>query len=91
MCTLGVGNDPGICNGCSCAADCAPSDITANDLFGCGTIGGFAGNCDVLDRTSGNACGTIGFPWSCEGNGCDESLTVTKLGPEGGGVLCCAD
>jgi hypothetical protein len=31
-------------------------------------------------------------PWDCtRSSGYDEALVVIKTGPEGGGVLCCAD
>ncbi len=93
ICTLGTITDPDVCNGCSCATNCEQNDSTANDLFGCGTLGNAAsGNCGVLDLTSGNGCLALGSPWLCEaGGGCNEANAVTKLGPEGGGVLCCAD
>lgn len=91
ICTLGTGTDPGFCNGCSCQSGCAQLDTTANDLFGCGTVGNFPAECGVLDRTSGNQCGALGFPWSCTGDDCGESLSVVKVDATGGGVLCCID
>ncbi|MDC3956001.1 MopE-related protein [Polyangium jinanense] len=94
ICALGTETDPNICTAASCVADCAPSDVTANDLFGCGTLGiPNDGNCGVLTMTSGNVCSAIGGPWWCGGpnDGYDEAHAVVKLGPEGGGVLCCAD
>lgn len=95
ICTLGTLTDPNVCTGGSCATDCAQNDATANDLFGCGSLGMVNdGNCGVLDRTSGNICGVIGAPWWCGANlggGYDEANVVIKLGPEGGGVLCCVD
>ncbi|MDI3289140.1 MopE-related protein [Polyangium sp. 15x6] len=93
ICTLGTNTDPDICNGCSCGGDCATTELTANDLFGCGTLGNSNdGNCGVLDVTSANACGALFAPWQCGGGDlCAEAHIVTKLGPEGGGVLCCAD
>jgi len=93
ICTLGTLTDPDVCNGCSCATGCAQNDTTANDLFGCGTLGfPNAGNCGVLDVTSGNGCGALFWPWQCGSvDACSEGNGVTKVGPEGGGVLCCAD
>jgi hypothetical protein len=91
ICTLGSGMDPSICNGCSCAADCAQNTLTANDLFGCGSIGNSPGACGALTRTSGNLCSALGSPWSCGNDGCGEANQVTKPSPTGGGVLCCID
>lgn len=94
LCALGNGVDPAVCNGCSCAANCAQTSLTANDLFGCGSIGASATSCGVLDRFSNNLCGALGAPWSCggpNGNACDEANLVTKSASEGGGVLCCED
>jgi len=92
VCTLGMLVDLDLCSGCSCASGCAPNDTTANDLFGCGTLGAPpAGDCGVLDVSSWNACDALGAPWVCGGDGCNESNAVVKLGPQGGGVLCCAD
>jgi hypothetical protein len=90
ICALGNNVDPNVCDGCSCAPDCAPSAIVANDVFGCGTLGADAGNCGVLDRFSGNGCNGLGAPWSCLG-GCDEANGITKAESGAGGVLCCAD
>ncbi|WP_170229515.1 MopE-related protein [Polyangium fumosum] len=92
ICTLGTDEDPDICNGCSCGGNCKTTELTANDLFGCGTLGEFHDNCGVLNVTSNNGCGALFWPWQC-GNGdlCAEAHNVTKPGPEGGGVLCCAD
>ena len=94
LCALGTGTDPSICNGCSCAGDCAQTSLIANDLFGCGSLGSDATSCGVLDRTSQDGCSALGAPWSCDGptgNGCDEANVVTKGGSAGGGVLCCSD
>jgi len=91
ICALGDSQDPSLCTGCSCAEGCATSDLTGNDLFGCGTIGQPISNCGVLEVTSTNGCATIGFPWQCGGDLCDEASNVVKVSPEGGGVLCCAD
>jgi hypothetical protein len=91
-CALGNDVNPMVCNGCSCATDCAQTPLTANDLFGCGSIGTSATSCSVLDRTSSNLCADLGPPWSCgNGNGCAEASLVTKAASDGGGVLCCAD
>jgi hypothetical protein len=92
VCTLGNETDPSICNGCSCAQGCAPSPITANDLFGCGSTGEVPyEDCGVLDRFSNNLCGQVGSPWNCGDDGCNEANRVTKTSAAGGGVLCCAD
>jgi hypothetical protein len=91
ICALGASKDPGVCNGCSCASDCATTKFTANDLFGCGTFGFSLDGCGVLDRTTGNLCSGVGSPWTCGSNGCDEANQVAKPGPAGGGVLCCAN
>ncbi|MEO5726842.1 MAG: MopE-related protein [Byssovorax sp.] len=94
LCALGSGANPSVCNGCSCATDCAQTALTANDLFGCGSDGAIADSCGVLDRTSNNLCAQIGSPWSCGAagsSGCDEASVVTKTSSAGGGVLCCMD
>jgi hypothetical protein len=91
ICTLGTLTDPGICNGCSCGENCAASDLTANDLFGCGTLGGPISNCGILEVVSGNECHALSPSWDCGPDSCAESNGVVKLDPEGGGVLCCAD
>jgi len=86
-----TGNDPS-CNEESCRAGCLQTKLTTNDIFGCGTIGTLATmSCGVLDRSSDNFCSQLPAPWSCPGNGEDETLTVTKAGSGAGGVLCCKD
>ncbi len=91
LCALGTGMNPAICNGCSCAGNCAQTLLTANDLFGCGSLGSEADGCGVLDRTSQDGCSALGAPWSCVGDGCDEANVVKKGSSAGGGVLCCRD
>jgi hypothetical protein len=64
----------------------------ANDLFGCGNIGGTAnGTCAPLTRFSNNLCSMLGAPWSCGADGLHEADNVTKTATAGGGVLCCRD
>jgi hypothetical protein len=92
ICTLGQNSDPAACNGCNCAMGCAPNPTTANDVFGCGTLGQAPlAACGTLDRFSNDLCGALGAPWSCGNDGCNEANAVTKPAPDGGGVLCCAD
>jgi hypothetical protein len=81
----------GGCTGASCETNCAPTDATTNDLFGCGTRGlAPAASCAPLDRFSGDQCSALGDPWSCPGDVL-EAASVVKSGPAGGGVLCCRD
>ncbi len=94
LCALGNGADPVVCNGCSCAPNCKQTALTANDLFGCGSLGNSVSSCSALDRSSGNTCAALGPPWICDAPGsagCDEATLVTKSASAGGGVLCCAD
>lgn len=81
------------CSGGDCASDCAMTTLTANDLFGCGTLGDTPNpNCAPLDRFSNNLCSATTPPWECPGSsGYDEALFIVKNGPERGGVLCCRD
>ncbi len=92
VCTLGMNPDPSQCTGCNCAQGCATNPTTANDVFGCGTLGSPPlAACGVLDRFSNNLCVDLGAPWSCGSDGCNEANAVTKPSPAGGGVLCCTD
>jgi hypothetical protein len=91
ICSQGGSTDPTTCTGCSCAMNCATTALTANDIFGCGTLGDPVSNCGPLDRFSNDTCGALGPPWQCGDDGCNEANNVTKPGPDGGGVLCCAD
>jgi hypothetical protein len=73
------------CSGCG-GTNCE------NDLFGCGDLGNTPNStCGVLNETSGDLCSALGAPWSCGTDGCTEWANVTKTGPAGGGVLCCAN
>lgn len=90
LCALGSQSFPE-CETCSCVAGCLQTDATANDVFGCGSIGIPPGDCGVLDRFSNDGCGDLGPPWSCGNDGCNEANAVSKSSSEGGGVLCCAD
>jgi putative metal-binding protein len=93
LCALGDNVNPAVCNGCSCAQDCQQTSLTANDLFGCGSLGATVDTCGVLDRTSNDLCESLGPPWNCDSaaGGCAEATVVTKSASAGGGVLCCAD
>jgi hypothetical protein len=89
LCALGSSPDPE-CGTCNCTPGCLQTDLTANDLFGCGSAGATPGDCGVLDRFSGNVCNGLPAPWSCaSGDGCDEAHQVVKPGSGAGGVLCC--
>jgi len=94
VCALGANMDPMVCDGASCMAGCAQTSLTANDLFGCGSLGAVSNSCDALDRFSGNLCTALGPPWQCDDpvkSGYTEANVVTKPGSLGGGVLCCAN
>jgi hypothetical protein len=89
FCSNGV--DP-TCNQESCRAGCQQTLSTTNDIFGCGTVGSQpTPSCGVLDRSGDNFYSQLPSPWSCPGNGENESITVTKPGAAAGGVLCCKD
>jgi hypothetical protein len=64
-----------------------------DDFFGCGDVGFPASNsCAPLNRSSGNNCDLLPRPWTCPTPaGRNEADTVSKPGPESGGVLCCRD
>jgi hypothetical protein len=89
-CALGTNTDPSICNGAACVTGCAQTSLTANDLYGCGSLGDTVATCSALTQASGNLCGALGAPWSCP-DPFAEANVVTKLGSDGGGVLCCAN
>jgi hypothetical protein len=89
-CALGTNTDPTVCNGAACVNGCAQTSLTANDLYGCGSLGFSVTSCSTLTVASGNLCGSLGAPWSCT-NSIAEANTVTKSGSDGGGVLCCTD
>jgi hypothetical protein len=90
ICALGESNDPA-CDACMCVTGCLASDLTANDVFGCGSAGDTTSSCGILDRFSNNACSQLPAPWSCGSDGCNEAHALMKPGPSGGGVLCCRD
>lgn len=90
VCALGSSTSVN-CQSCVCEGDCLQTDLTANDVFGCGTVGDLTPSCEVLDRFSNDVCSTLPPPWSCGGDGCAEAHAVVKPGPGGGGVLCCRD
>lgn len=93
QCATGI--DPTMqCGGDDCLTTCYPNDLTTNDLFGCGGAGTpvWGSSCGVLTKFGNNNCYSLPWPWDCAGSsGMDEALVVTKPGPAGGGVLCCAD
>lgn len=90
LCAMGSVAAPG-CGACECVSDCLQTDLTSNDVFGCGSLGAVPDDCGVLDRFSNNNCGSLSPPWSCTSDGCTEAHAVTKPGPSAGGVLCCRD
>jgi hypothetical protein len=90
VCSLGTNTDPTTCTSASCAMGCLQTMATANDLFGCGSLGLADSNCGALTRTSGNLCFSLGAPWSCQDD-IGEALDVTKASSVGGGVLCCVN
>ncbi len=89
-----TGTDPG-CGRNDCRVGCAQTELTSNDIFGCGTLGDvpMAASCGTLDRFSNNLCSALRPPWRCDGDpdGLRESDLVVKPGPGAGGVLCCRD
>src|SRR5262249_50246185 len=94
VCAQGANMDPMVCDGASCMAGCAQTTLTANDVFGCGSLGDVASACGALDRFSQNLCSALGPPWDCDdppNSGYNEANVVKKLGSAGGGVLCCAN
>ena len=90
VCAIGTSVDQP-CLQCSCAGGCLQTDITANDIFGCGTAGLPTAGCGAITRFSDDGCGALGAPWICNGGSCTEATTVIKSGPDGGGVLCCRE
>jgi hypothetical protein len=62
-------------------------------VFGCGSLTGSETDpaCAPLNRFSHDMCGSLQRPpWRCDDiAGDEELLTVVKLDPSGGGVLCC--
>jgi hypothetical protein len=90
QCALGSNMDPTVCDGTMCKSGCAQTVLTANDLYGCGSVGTVVSGCGTLDRASGDQCGLLVGSWSCP-DSFHEASVVTKAGSAGGGVLCCAD
>lgn len=88
ICALGSSVSPA-CGNCECVSDCLQNDLTANDLFGCGTAGASTSSCGAFDRFSNNMCSSLPAPWSCGADGCNEAHALVKPGPGAGGVLCC--
>lgn len=90
-----TGNELG-CTSSDCRPGCAPTTETANDLFGCGSLGSVPReSCAPLDRSSNDLCTALVAPWTCNANNpganVRESEFVRKPGPGAGGVLCCRD
>lgn len=99
QCATGTSTDAA-CDSASCAAGCAQTEATSNDVFGCGNIGSatLTTACGPLDRFSNNLCsGLLGTSWSCDlptaddDNGQCEAYTITKSSAADGGVVCCRD
>jgi hypothetical protein len=93
VCATGESTDPNQCSGDTCQRGCRQTLVTANDLFGCGNVGGTPDpdSCGVLDRASNNVCSELPAPWSCGPDGTREAHQVVKPGPAVGGALCCKD
>lgn len=96
-CTTGVRTDDG-CDPTAGTRDCAQTERTSNDIFGCGNFGTYTNmatsECAPLNRFSDDYCvGLYGSPWfPCHSpGGYCEGFTLTKPGPSHGGVLCCRD
>lgn len=87
-----TGTTPG-CTGASCATGCLQTPVTANDVFGVGTLGvTSSASCGVLNRFSNDQCFALGAPWSCPSvGGITEAHTVVKSSSAAGGVLCVRD
>jgi hypothetical protein len=70
---------------------CLQTPELRDDFYGCGDFGPLAApSCAPLNRSSSNLCEMMPRPWKCSGH-VSEAATVTKRGPESGGVLCCQD
>jgi hypothetical protein len=94
ICATGTNTADPPCDGQSCVAGCAQSDATANDIFGCGSLGGApdAPTCGVLDRFGNNLCMDLPPDWACgvaPDPGLTEAEEVVHTGPDHGGALCC--
>lgn len=76
-------------------AACAPdgSEDSADDAWGCGTLGLEAVDCRPLDRHLGlGDGGGCGEGFECGDDPAAEGRNITKHEPtQGGGVLCCSD
>jgi hypothetical protein len=91
QCASGTGEGPE-CNSATCASGCVQTELTSNDVFGCGNYGATPKkSCGVLDRFSQDKCSEIeDYGWSCDTpSGFCESFTVVHTDPDTGGVLCC--
>jgi hypothetical protein len=70
---------------------CLQTPELRDDFYGCGDFGPPADpSCAPLNRSSSDNCEAMPRPWKCSGH-LTEAVTVTKPGPESGGVLCCRD
>jgi hypothetical protein len=95
----GTNVDPVTCDPNTCAAGCAQTSRTSNDVFGCGNYGEPISNWGPtaveaglpLNFFSHDSCSALGAPWSCSGQGVCEAYVVTKSAADHGGVLCCRD
>lgn len=76
-------------------AACAPdgSEDSADDAWGCGTLGLEASNCAPLNRHLGlGDGGGCSEAFECGDDPAAEGRNITKREPtQGGGVLCCSD
>jgi hypothetical protein len=80
------------------AGGCKPdgsTEGTADDVWGCGTLGVETLDCAPLDRhlALGVDNGGCVDPYNCGEDPTAEGLNITKIGEpsRGGGVLCCSD
>jgi hypothetical protein len=94
VCATGanLANPP--CNGITCAMGCAQTDATANDVFGCGSIGStLLDVCAPLSRSGNQHCEMLSADWFCGADpdpGYTEAKQVIHTSAVGGAV-CCAD
>jgi hypothetical protein len=92
FCAIGMSLANPPCNSSSCAAGCAQTDATSNDIFGCGTAGQAPLQaCGVLDRFGNDLCSALPPAWRCGNDGFAEAKNVTLTDPAIGGALCCRD
>jgi hypothetical protein len=78
--------------------DCGGVAPDANNVFGCGGIGGPIATCAPLNRRMSQTPGECPSPWCCgpaptcvSADNRHEGLQLTKRDDTTGGVLCCRD